>query len=418
MFQRFVNSSAIGCLIIASLCMSACQKKPDDARSSTPAASPTPAPSVAIKPTVELTEEDCINFGAQIMEVLEAGDEQAIEALTDLDLFLDIVQRGIPVSNPAYAPYRSGYKKRAQGDGGILGTLHQWLKRDADLEFLRAVQSDGQWRLVGRFIKAEDDGVGYFEIAVARNGKNQIRVSDMFMYTIGLNQSDLLRPYAIGAAVRANPDFRKRISKKERLRNQHYQQLKEIDNLVQSGDGKEALRKYAILPDSIKDDLTVQCKKLFAAWTADDDELFKEIIQEFYRKHPDSSWVGSIAWRYYQENDEPKEILKCIDRLDKGVGGDPYLDFYRAQVHFQLENYEKAIELADAAAEIRPDLLAPDFLRLDIALKQNNHKTTLEWLLYIADVSDVEFGDLADVEIYAEFRKSPQYQEWLEALKQ
>src|SRR5262249_55927714 len=118
--------------------------------------------------------------------------------------------------------------------------------------------------------------------------------------------------------------------------------------------------------------------------------------------------------RYYALKKEFTRALESIDRVDKSVGGDPYLDLARADINESQGNLERARRLAFQAIEREPNLLHAYLAVVGLSLKTKNYDETLAMLKELDRKFGIDMKDLKTVPEYAGFARSPQFRQWLD----
>ena len=109
------------------------------------------------------------------------------------------------------------------------------------------------------------------------------------------------------------------------------------------------------------------------------------------------------------------EALKLVDRVDRNVGGDGYLDTPAPPLYFRIAHSEALEDRSRDGG--RPDLIVCHWTAIEIALELKDFEATLAWLRKIDERFENEWNDLTAEPVYAEFAQSPQYQQWLDHLK-
>jgi predicted Zn-dependent protease len=107
-----------------------------------------------------------------------------------------------------------------------------------------------------------------------------------------------------------------------------------------------------------------------------------------------------------------KDAIAAFDRIDRVVGGDPYIDDLRANVHLRAGDPDMARKLARRAIDRDPTLDAGYWTLLEIALRRRDHEATARLLSTLEDGYGWRFDGIAGVDEYAEFVASPAYAQW------
>jgi len=136
-------------------------------------------------------------------------------------------------------------------------------------------------------------------------------------------------------------------------------------------------------------------------------------VEEGRRLFPNDPAIEWFSVNYFLVKKEYDKALRCIEAVENAVGGDPYLQAKRAQVFVDAGRLQQAKAAAEKAVELEPGLADAYWSRVDVAVKEKNHKDTLDWLKRVVEETDDEVEDLTTAPEYGEFIKSPQHKEWL-----
>ena len=111
------------------------------------------------------------------------------------------------------------------------------------------------------------------------------------------------------------------------------------------------------------------------------------------------------------------KALETIDRLEKAVGGDVYLNSLRASARLASGDAAKARALAATVTEQEPTLDQgwTTLLRVNLALK--DFREVARCLSLVEKHLEITFGDLSTDKTYEEFIKSPEYADWMKGRK-
>jgi tetratricopeptide (TPR) repeat protein len=199
--------------------------------------------------------------------------------------------------------------------------------------------------------------------------------------------------------------------------------LKEQEGVARLGDlgmaakWPEWLELYRKLPRAIQTEKSVLLVRLRATRELGDEEGYNTALEEFRKLFPQDACIDFLSIDYYLTKGQHQESLACVDRVDRFLGGDPYLDVIRAHLLADAGDLKAATLAADKAIAAEPDLFDAVASRLSIALKAKDHAATMRYLLHLEKEFGIEFADLTIVPEYAEFVKSPEHKKWLERPK-
>jgi predicted Zn-dependent protease len=156
----------------------------------------------------------------------------------------------------------------------------------------------------------------------------------------------------------------------------------------------------------------VQVLRLLAAARLDT-KPYAQALDDYHKLFQNDPTADLLSIDAFFLRGEHDKSLAAIDRLDKAVGGDPYLDVMRGNILFGKGDADAAKRMGARAVKADPSLYAGHDLLLSIALKQNDHPETARRLAIFQDRFNMDFGDLSGAEGMAAFRQSPEYKAWL-----
>jgi len=257
----------------------------------------------------------------------------------------------------------------------------------------------------------KNGGLNYHQLFLARNAGGKLVASDIFYFLNAERMSDMLRrawlPVA-AAKMQSNPEKAKTQGD---LVVASFSALQRINELVNKGQFAEALELYGKLPEAARKDKTILILRYRAAQAVSEEEYVKS-IDDFRKFHPGDTALDFILIDGYALRKEYSEALKCLDRTNANVGGDPLLLVQRASLLLQMKKVPEARQAITAAIASEPDLSDPYATALDVSLADENFDETAEYLTILETRFGVAWKDLREVPAFAEFVKSPQYQKW------
>ena len=184
-----------------------------------------------------------------------------------------------------------------------------------------------------------DDGLNYHEY-VLKNIDGEIKIVDIYIFMTGEYLSKTLSDIYNAALVSRQARDREELKKTPLY---DLVKLFHIRKLIESEDYKTAISLYETFsPEGKKE----KAYKLIAIEIAGniDDKLYAKYIKEYEELFPDdaSLYLVSIDGTLLEEKYD--KTLEQINLLDIAVGGDPFLDYMRANVFYMKNDMAKAIE--------------------------------------------------------------------------
>jgi thioredoxin-like negative regulator of GroEL len=191
----------------------------------------------------------------------------------------------------------------------------------------------------------------------------------------------------------------------------HAEEFRQMPILLNAGKPKEAVEIYDSLPTQMKTEKTVMLLYVLAAERIDD-ATYTDAIDRFRQQHPDDPCLDMVSIDGYVLRAQYDEALRAVDRVDEAVGGDPYMNVVRANIHRMQGDLTTSAALAQQAMDQDPKLVDAYWALLTVSLEENEFGETANWLTTIREKFDIEFNDIRGIPDYAEFLESPEYAEW------
>ena len=373
----------------------------------------TAAPTVAESGGQAATEKECREFAEIMSAAAKEDDEVKMRTLFRMD---DIVQRSISdlgISQDS----RESIIKGVRGSLATNDLTSQILaakNTGGELKFLRIRTVNGQPRALFRFNQGFK-GVGYLELVVARYPDGELGVEDVYVYATGEMLTQRLRQ-SVMPMIATNQELLNRLRGRDKEMLEHAKTIRDMKTKTQSGDHEGAEREYLKLPDSLQNDKSVILIHMTSAKGLGD-EKYLAAMEKYENLFPNDASVDFLSIDFYILKKQFDKALFRIDRLDKAIEGDPYLNVLRAKALSENNQFAKAAKAAEAAILAEPESQNGYWSRLSISLKAKMFTDTLTWLQKITETFEFEFADLTKLDDYSEFVESPQYAEWTKWLE-
>jgi hypothetical protein len=147
-------------------------------------------------------------------------------------------------------------------------------------------------------------------------------------------------------------------------------------------------------------------------------EIHGKAVEEMIRAFPDEPIAYLVSLSGYAHHGQYEKAIAAVDKVDRAVGGDPYLRVVRASLDLQAGgDIAKARALVLDATGQDPKLEQAWWTLVDIDLKAKSFRDVASDLKGLEAALSISIGDLTGVEGYADFVKSPEYAEWMRERK-
>jgi hypothetical protein len=357
------------------------------------------------------TAEQCEQFGRSMEAAVKQSDRRAFGEMIDWNLVLDRSLRDLQLPAEADRGFRSGVLDSINDSGGWADQIVQQCANGASYRFLRAREIDGQKTVLFRL--NGPSGINYHEYLLANAG-GRLRASDAVIYLAGERMSEMFRRSAIPLAQQLPKTWLERLTKPQSDYIANFGNVGKMAEKLREKKPAEALAIYRELPAELQRDKNVLMIRYQAAMGAGDQELIAA-VEDFRHHYPNDVCLDFLLIDYYIVRREFAQALESIERVDRSVGGDPFLDSLRADVVFRQGDSAKALQLAENAVNRVQDVADAVYTLIGLSLEAKDHARTLAGLRLLETRFQVQFADLKTVPEYAEFVKSRQGAEWIGA---
>jgi len=366
-----------------------------------------------------LSEQDCREYAQKVVNAVEAGDRNALDALIDFESIFEAATAGFEVPDAERPEMIRGLHSSMGSQGGLAGQLIQNSQAGGNFDFLRVRQNRQRPVILFRIIQpASSGGVGYYEFVPRRSADDKIRSVDIYAFTSGEYVSETMRRTLLPLVADRSRTFLDKLLTGERDYVRDFPKFQQIVDIAKEGKWREALALLKELRPETKRQKVVLLIRLRAAQEAGEEKEYATALEEFRMLFPKDPCLELLSIEYYTQRKEYARALECIDGLDKSVGGDPYLNVVRAGIIAERGDRGKARQLANRAIAEEPTLVTAYLTLVAISLEDKTYDETLTLLKQLDQKFKMEFNDLTTVPEYAGFVKSPQYKHWIQYLEQ
>ncbi|MGZ8542189.1 MAG: tetratricopeptide repeat protein [Chitinophagaceae bacterium] len=224
-----------------------------------------------------------------------------------------------------------GTKSSAGMRRGIKTALE---KSDLGDKIIRASRTNGSYELVKQYEKDKiqhlifrlysDDGLNYHDFELTKkNGKPAI--ADIFIYLSGEDLSKTIADlFTNFSASEANGSGKKLAAQVEKIKN--------MKELVERKEPEKALKYYNALPADLKDQKSIRLMHIMLCSQLDEDTYLKA-IDDYLVLYPDAPNMHLLLVDTYIMRKEYAKAIGSIDKVDRLINSDPFLDYMRALMY-------------------------------------------------------------------------------------
>jgi tetratricopeptide (TPR) repeat protein len=358
-----------------------------------------------------VSQEECLNFAHSLEKAVKDGDSGTANRLIDWKALSEAATDGLGMPDKERANFGRGVIDALTSDTGFITTVHKQVIAGGSYRFIRCREMGGRKTVLFRLINQM--GFNYHEFRLRKQAEN-VQADDVYIYLAGEKLSKTLRRSAIPFAQHFSRNWFEKLTQSESEYIKHIDKFQALSDALRAKRYNEALRIYAGLPEALQKDKMILLMRYQAASQTSGEEVLKA-AEDFRRFYPNDICLDFLLIDFYTLRKEHDKALESIDRLDKSLGGDAFLNSRRADMLYAKHETAKAYELVEKAIADSPDLVDPYWTLAGISLMEKDHARTLDFLQRIEKNFKLDLSGVGKSAAYAEFARSPQGQEWLRA---
>jgi hypothetical protein len=296
------------------------------------------------------TAEEAQRFAGEFMEAVSKPNVTRASMMIDWDVLLGRALADTQGSSQFRAGFIKGAKEKSQ-TSSYVQQLANAVAQGGKISLLRVRGDEGGRSALLRVV-LPNGGVTYNEMLLTRDDKGVVRAADVYGYATAEYMSDTLkRMYKFGAG--SEPTFIERLQKKKNPMVKMAQMYKEMAEKTASGQNEEAVALFRRMPPELRKEKSVLVAYVSAASNLDNVQ-YEVAIDELRRAFPNDAGMDLMLIDGFILNERYDDALAAIDRLDKDLDGDPYLDALRANICVAKGDSTAADRFARRAAEREP----------------------------------------------------------------
>lgn len=346
-------------------------------------------------------------MGRAIDSTLYAGDASYLNDLFDKD---HMIKKVTKESDEAYVKeFNIGFEQGVRNSFNLGQQIIVEVGENGTYDFVKSrVNSKGEYHLLFR-LYGDNEGLNYHDFKLEKVGA-EYKIVDVFFFTSGEYLTETFSNL-YNATLSSRPGLLSRFFKKTVL--DDLLTIKEIKPLMASGDYKQAYEKYKKLSSEGKKQKAIQLIGVQIASNIDD-ETYGRYIKKYEESFSNDPSLYLISIDGYILSEEYNKSLQTIDKLDKALGGDSFLNLLRANVNYYMNNVGKAIEHLEVFMYDYPFFFDGFDSALSLYIEDGKFENAINILTIMIDRFEVDKAELKTVveENFADFAKSPEYIKW------
>jgi hypothetical protein len=357
------------------------------------------------------SDEETRAFFESLSSAARSGDAAAVNRHIDWQAVAARATRGLTVSEEALKGLIEGASTTAE-QRGLSAQLAEMSQGAASLRRLGEQERDGETWYVAR-LTIEGGGFDHLGFLLeTQNGR--ARAVDLWQLTVGESSSEVMRRMLLPTVVTGPENVVDRLTGKEREYVEHIGKIAEAQKLAAEGRGHDALHLLDGLPEGMQRERFVLLTRVGLAQFASQQEHLAE-IEALAEAFPDDPTTQVHLIDGYMMQGRPDKSLEALDRIEGSVVRDPFLDVIRANLLGAMGRWSEAKIAAERAIAAEAELEDAYWPALVASVIVEQFDETTRLLKTMREKFGTEI-DPEQLPIYAEYVKSPAYQEYKASL--
>jgi len=140
---------------------------------------------------------------------------------------------------------------------------------------------------------------------------------------------------------------------------------------------------------------------------------YRKAVKDFQHAFPDAENLALMMIDFYALNKDFKQVRAAVDKLDKQVGGDPYLNLYRGNFALAQDKKQAGKDFYTQLIKDIPKNATPYTSLIDLALADKDFKEATRLLISAEENTDIRFEpDFNGADGFKAYVASPEYEKW------
>jgi tetratricopeptide (TPR) repeat protein len=354
----------------------------------------------------ETVPEAMVAFARDIETSLSSCETALFESSVDFDALLTRGTADLQIPDEVRGELVIGVAR-----GFVLGDeICKAVQSSGRYDLLRVRRVEGEPRALFRIVS--NSGFNYHDLLLSNTDQGGVAIVDLYVLSLGEWVSRTARRGFLPFVARLEEKAPDRFEPGESLFVENLPSILSMQQHYRQGDFEGALEVFDSMPDDLKKHRNILMTRLAIALEVGG-EAYDAAMRDLKTNFPGDPGLDLVLVDHYFNEGQFARTLEILARIDRWVGGDPYLDFVRANVLYADGRPSEARDAARRAIEREPGLEDPYWTLVTISLDQGDFAETAKLLSEIEGELGIVVGDLSEIPEYAQFVKSEAYTTWL-----
>jgi hypothetical protein len=329
-----------------------------------------------LKDTISYSEENTnkvIEFGQLIETAVHQSDADAFNSKLNKNKFFDRVlvdYSSLDREDPFIKGYLIGMERALKSFPNEIITD---VENGAYYDFIKYhYDSEAQTYYALFRLYSPESGMNYHDYRIIKNN-GELQFSDMYIYLSGEHFTN-----TIGRLMQYTIPENSPVENQEKSKNSESKDLFRAILYNKSGDYKKAYKIMDGLKSELSKEKFLLIFKILIAGQIDEAKYLKS-LEDLISTFPDDPTIALNRAEYHIYKEEYIEAIQVINQLQNETEDD-FLNFMKAGVAFEDENYDLALNLYTYTIENYPDFFEGQVGYLSTLVLMKNYTETTRYL--------------------------------------
>jgi thioredoxin-like negative regulator of GroEL len=267
------------------------------------------------QPEKQITKEQALEFASSIGKSIYKKDKSFFNDAFDAAMLVSRIKAADP-DKPS--DYWRGIRQQVGASLDFGDKVIAALGEKGTYNLVKQYEKDGKQHLIFRMFSTE--GFNYHDFELAGKDK-KVKIADIYIYITGEYFSETLKTL-----------YAEMVDLKDENAMYKASQLNRVRKLLQNGQNEKAKEIIDALPLNLQMLKVVQIYNIQVC-SQISDSLQTDAIDKFQRDFPGDPSLDLVLINGYFLKKKYDEALACVNRLDKQINTDPFLDYYRGLIY-------------------------------------------------------------------------------------
>lgn len=348
-------------------------------------------------------------FVEQLAERMSAGDPATFRKAFDIPALSGRSFGGLD----APADLRRGFEIGVSaGLDQMTTAISDNMKKGGKYTFLHLHMVDGELRAMFRM--TGPTGLNYHDLVLQVHEPDTVRIIDLHMATTGelisASYHRLLLPLVAGATKGANAN----LTQDERDYVDNIGQVKDVSQKLLAKDYAGVHAIYESLPESLQKEQVLMLYNL-QSLARIDKKQFVDAMDRYEKAFPDSPSLSLLRIDSTAMAQDWTGLLSTLDKLDKQVGGDPFLNVFRVKALQGLGRSDEALAAGEACLKADPHCAEAYVALLHALAAQKNWPGTADMMERMLAYTGKFLPTMTSDADFSEFIQTPEFSDFKSA---